>query len=443
MTRIFGEFAYGAGPRTGCFWDRFATDVPEVRPALQGEVRADVCIIGAGFTGLNAALALAEQGTRVVVLDAQHPGWGASGRNGGFCCLGGGKIGEAALRATYGTEAAEEYRAAECAAVAHVGDLLKARGIDADTHSEGETLLAHTPRHMDAILKDIDAGPGPHGVTPRVTRAEELAQMGMSGPFFGAVTTPIGFALNPRRYLDGLLAEVCRTGAAVHADSAAQGIDRDGAGWAVTTAGGKVRAGAVLIATNGYSSEHVPAWMAARYMPTQSTVLVTRPITDEEQRAQGWTTRQMCYDSRNLVHYFRLMPDGRMLFGMRGGIFSSARAEARSRAAVRRHFRAMFPAWAGVEIEHEWSGMVCLSPKRLPYAGPIPGQPGLFAAYAYHGNGVSMGSYLGRMIGNLIAGGDARAIPEAVRADPQRFPFGRFRRILMPPLYASLKLADL
>ena len=103
----------------------------------------------------------------------------------------------------------------------------------------------------------------------------------------------------------------------------------------------------------------------------------------------------------------------------------------------------MFPAWAEVAIEHEWSGMVCLSPKRLPYAGPIPGQPGLFAAYAYHGNGVSMGSYLGRLIGNLIAGGDAQAIPEAIRADPQRFPFGRFRRILMPPLYASLKLADL
>ena len=439
MTRIFGEYAYGAGPRTGCFWDRFASDIPDVRPALRGDVRTDVCIIGAGFTGLNAALALSERGTGVIVLDAQHPGWGTSGRNGGFCCLGGGKIGEAALRATYGAEAAEEYYAAERSAVAHVGGLLKAHKIDADTHSDGETLLAHTPRHMDAILKKIDTGPD----APRVARAEELTQMGMSGPFFGAVTTPIGFALNPRKYLDGLLDRTCAAGAQVHADSAVTRLDRDGAGWKVTTAHGTVRAATVLVATNGYSSEHIPDWMAARYRPAQSTVLVTRPITAEEQRAQGWTSLQMCYDSRNLVHYFRLMPDGRMLFGMRGGIFSSPRAEARSRAAVRDHFRAMFPAWANVAIEHEWSGMVCLSPKRLPYAGPVPGQPGLFASYAYHGNGVSMGSYMGRMIGELIAGGDPRAIPEAIRAQPGRFPFGRFRRILMPPLYASLKLADL
>jgi len=439
MKRIYEEAAYRT-PQS-CWWRDTAP--PADHPQLEGDYRTEIAIIGGGFTGLNAAFALANAGAETTVIDAEQPGWGASGRNGGFCCLGGGKIGEAALRATYGTEAAAEYRAAERAAVEHVGDLLKTRKIDADTHSDGETLLAHTPRHWDAILKDLEAGPGPHGVAPQVTRAEELTQMGMSGPFFGAVTTPIGFALNPRMYLDGLLAEVCKTGAAVHADSAVRAVDRDGAGWAVTTDAGKVRAGAVLIATNGYSSEHVPSWMAARYMPTQSTVLVTRPITAEEQRAQGWTSLQMCYDSRNLVHYFRLMPDGRMLFGMRGGIFSSPRAEARSRAAVRQHFRAMFPTWAQVEIEHEWSGMVCLSPKRLPYAGPIPGQPGLFAAYAYHGNGVSMGSYLGRLIGNLIAGGDAQAIPEAIRADPQRFPFGRFRRILMPPLYASLKLADL
>jgi len=220
-------------------------------------------------------------------------------------------------------------------------------------------------------------------------------------------------------------------------------VSRDSDGWRLTTPTGVVRSGQVLFATNGYSAEDMPDWLGGRYVPTQSTVLVTRPLDPDELAAQGWTSDQMAYDSRNLVHYFRLMPDRRFLFGSRGGLRSSPQAEARARARNRRDFEAMFPAWRHVASDHSWSGLVCLSAKKMPYVGPVPDQPGAFCAMAYHGNGVSMGSHCGKLAAALIAG-DARPedLPIPLRAALPRFPLGRSRRMLMPPVYLGLAPPD-
>ena len=184
--------------------------------------------------------------------------------------------------------------------------------------------------------------------------------------------------------------------------------------------------------------------MASRYLPTQSSVIVTRPMTREELTAQGWTSHQMCFDSRHLLHYFRLMPDNRMLFGMRGGLSHTDAAEATIRKKIRADFDAMFPAWRHVETPHYWSGFVCLSRDLLPYAGPIPGMDGGFAAFAYHGNGVSMGSYSGTLLADLVQGKTpSNPYPAPMRHTPRRFPLGRFRRLLMRPAYLKYALSDI
>ena len=196
----------------------------------------------------------------------------------------------------------------------------------------------------------------------------------------------------------------------------------------------------MVLATNGYSSEG--AGLAGRFMPVQSTVLVTRVLSKAELAAQGWGSDQMAYDTRNLLHYFRLMPDGRFLFGMRGGVLSTPGAERGVRRRVRRHFERMFPAWAKVETEAIWSGMVALAQRGMPYIGALPGPGRVYAALCYHGNGVAMGSYAGHLLGVSLAGRDPE-IPAALRDPLLPFPLGRFRRLLMPPLYAVLGLADL
>lgn len=444
MTRIFPAYAYGDGPVAGCYWATTVPDEPGATPAATGKITADVVIIGAGFTGLSAALHLAQDGVDVVVLDSMYPGWGASGRNGGFCCLGGAKASSAALAHRFGQDALTGWRQAERDAVALVARLLQENDIAADTHSQGETILAHNDRAARELRKDADRIKADYAVDAKWHSPDALRDIGMAGPFTAGLTIPVGFALNPRKYVAGLVRAVLAAGARVHGQSAVTQIARNNNGFTLTTDQATVHASRLIVATNGYSSEDLPPWMAGRYLPAQSNVLVTRPLTQAELDAAGWTSRQMAYDTRNLLHYFRLMPDNRFLFGMRGGLLASAKAEANITARARHHFEQMFPAWRDVETPHGWSGMVCFSSNRTPYCGPIPDMPGAFAGFAFHGNGVAMGSYAGALLADLVQDRPTRLpYPKVMRAAAPRFPLGRFRRALLPAGYALAGLRDI
>jgi glycine/D-amino acid oxidase-like deaminating enzyme len=441
MKRIFPDYAYGSGPRDGCWWDE-TVPAPDW-PVVDDTLSVDVAVIGAGFTGVSAALHLAQAGCSVAVLEAEGPGWGASGRNGGFCCVGGAKISEAALVRIYGVEAARAYGRAELEAVDFVAGLLARHGIDVDRHSTGETQVAHRPRDMERLRRNAEHFERDTGLKAVVIDAKDLAAHGLNGPFFGALSTPVGFALNPRKYLFGLAEAAVAEGVRFFQKSAATRIEGSLRGYSILTARARITAANVLIATNGYSSEDTPHWLAGRYMPSQSSVLVTRPLTDAEIAAQGWSSDQMAYDTRNLLHYFRLMPDRRFLFGRRGGLTASPRAEKRSRARTRRDFEQMFPAWKKVPSRHQWSGMVCLSRRRVPFVGPVPGQPGMFAGLAYHGNGVAMGSYAGKMLADCVLSGQTDAPYSSVFSTPMtRFPLDGFRRLIMPAVYLYYGLLD-
>ncbi|WPZ21948.1 FAD-binding oxidoreductase [Sulfitobacter faviae] len=441
MKRIYADFAYSEAPRAGCWWDQ--THGAAERPALQGAAQADVVIIGGGFTGLNAALHLAQAGVGATVLEAERVGFGASGRNGGFCCLGGGMLDDAALDRKFGRAERLGWRQAEVAAIRQVEDFIAARGINVDRHSQGETQLAHRPRDFEEMRGRLDYYAENYGVTARLTEKADLAAEGLNAGFEGAITVPIGFGLNPRKYVTALAQAAEEAGAAIYHNSPATGVTGRKGAFEVTTPQGRIRAERVIIATNGYSSEDLPPWLAARYMPTQSSVIVTRPMTEAELSAQGWTSQQACYDSRHLLHYFRLMPDNRMLFGVRGGLMSNPNSERRALARARADFEAMFPAWRHVETPHGWSGMVCIARNRMPFVGQVPDQPGVFAGLCYHGNGVAMGSYSGALLADLVRGKTPeRPYPAPMRAPLARFELGRFRRAVMPFAYAGFALSD-
>jgi glycine/D-amino acid oxidase-like deaminating enzyme len=300
MRRIFSDHAYSDDRTAKSYWSQTVSDEALKRPQLTGAQTADVAVIGAGFTGLSAALALAEQGISVTVLDAGFPGWGASGRNGGFCCLGGAKASDKMLDRKHGKPARLAYRRAEADAVRHVATQLERHQIEADTHSNGETQLAHKASiQFDDDARAIEEN---YGVTPTLHSKQELPALGMSGHFHSAITTPVGFGLNPRKYLAGLLKAAETAGVKIFGQSPVSKIDRAQA-YSLKTPQGTLAAEQLIIATNGYSSEDVPTWMAARYMPAQSSVLVTRELTDTE-IASGWSSDQAAYDSRTLLHYF-------------------------------------------------------------------------------------------------------------------------------------------
>lgn len=441
MKHIFPDFAYGDGPRAGCWWDQTCT-LPD-RPSVQSAVDCEVAVIGGGFTGISAALHLAEAGVNVAVLESRYVGFGASGRNGGFCCLGGGMLEDAALDRKVGREGRLAWRAAEVAAVRLVENLVGRFNIEVDRHSQGETQVAHRPRDMEDMRAQVAEIAENYGVEAQVTEAADLETEGMNGGFHGALTIPVGFGLNPRKYVTGLAAAAEAAGATLFHDTPVTQLARHGGRFVLTTPNGTVRADRVIAATNGYSSEDMPDWLGGRYMPTQSSIIVTRPLTQSELGAQGWTSGQATYDTRHLLHYFRLMPDNRMLFGVRGGLMATPGSETRAMRRARADFDRMFPAWCDVETPHSWSGMVCIARDRMPFVGEVPDTPGLFASLCYHGNGVAMASYCGALLADVVRGkSPSRIYPEIIQRPLAKFELGRYRRAVMPFAYAGFAVSD-
>lgn len=438
MKRVYESVAYGLDPIKDCFW---STTVPkQYWPTVDRDISCDVVIIGAGFTGISAAYHLATDGIDVCLLDAQYPAFGASGRNGGFCCLGGTMADDRILDRRYGTNGRRDYHACEAAAVDLVQSLISDLNLSVDQHSKGETIMAHRPKDAKALAQATSFDQDNYGVSSVYHEQDELRQLGLNSQFYGASTLPIGFGLNPQKYAYGLLAAAQSLGVQVFAKSPADTLT----GSTVSTNGHKIRAKKIIIATNGYSSENLVSWMRSRFMPVQSSVLVTRPMSQDELQSQGWTSDQMAYDTRNMLHYFRLMPDRRFLFGMRGGIFATPKSEAKIQRQIRANFEMLFPNWSQVETDHYWSGLVCLTRSYLPYVGPIPDQENVFTGFGYHGNGVAMASYCGAILADLVQAKTPRnPYPDALKTIPMRFPLGRFRRQLLRPAYAMMQVLDL
>ncbi|WP_114284070.1 NAD(P)/FAD-dependent oxidoreductase [Candidatus Halocynthiibacter alkanivorans] len=444
MQRIYETEAYSPASDQGNYWLSTVTDSRAPYPQLSGSRRVEVAIVGGGYTGLSAALHLTEAGTEALVLEAQTIGYGASGRNGGFAMIGGAKASDSSLIRSYGLEGLRDFHRGQRASVDLVADLLARLNIDADTHSKGELCLAHRPKDMATLRAESQHQEALFGLDAEIIEPGDLAARGMASPgFHGGMIYPLGFALNPRKYVLGLAHAALDAGAEICANSAVQSISRNPDGsYLLRCETGEVVARKLILATNGYSSDDLPGWMKARYLPVQSNVLVSRELTDGEISAQGWSTDLMAFDTRNLLHYFRLMPNRRFLFGMRGGIKATPGAKAEMHRRIRRDFETMFPAWSEVETPYFWSGLACLSRNLTPYVGPLKSWPGAYTGIAYHGNGVAMASYAGALLADLVLNRNARPYPEIMKAPLKRFPFGAWRRNLLRPAYRWYGLVD-
>lgn len=416
---LYERAGYDATIWPDSYWRASCPALPPC-PVLAGTARADVVIIGAGYAGLNAALELVERhGTDVIVLDAGQPGWGASGRNGGFCCLGGARLSERAIGRRFGSGAVAEWASYERSAIARVRDNLMHYGIDAQTCEEGELLLADSPR----AWAQMQAAPLTQGA--RLMDRDTLRREGLNtGAYFGGLYAPDGFGLHPFAYVTGLARAALDAGVRIHRDSRAIALHPDGSGWRVETAKGIVQARKVLVATNGYSDEVLVPWLRRRILPAISNIMVTRPLTQTELKAQGWTRSLMAYDKRVLLHYFRLLPDNRLLFGARGGLSFRPQSVKAFAQRARGEFELAFPAFAKAQTEYTWNGLVCLTASLAPYIGTVPGAQGLWLALGWHGNGVAAASEGGRRAARAIMG-DTEALPAITRRPPPRFALPR------------------
>jgi gamma-glutamylputrescine oxidase len=389
------------------------TDLAPFAP-LQGEVQADVCVVGGGYTGLSAALHLAQRGFKTVLLEAHRVGFGASGRNGGQ--VGSGqrqdqdwieaRLGRQQARRLW--DLAEESKALVRALVTdHAMDVRFHPGVAVACYTPGEARDAHA--YADRLARDYDYAQ----IEPLDQHA--IRRLIGSSAFAGGVLDRGAGHLHPLNYAIGLAKAAATAGASLHEGSEVIRVT-DGPRPVVTTAQGSVICNHVILAGNGYLGGLAPK-VAARVMPINNFIVATEPLGDRA--AQVLAEPVAVYDTKFVVNYWRLSEDNRLLFG--GGESYGYRFPRDIAATVLAPMLKVYPSLKGVAISHAWGGTLAITTNRMP-CFMRPGR-NILAASACSGHGVALSTLAGKILAEAVAGQEERC--DLFAAIPQRaFPGG-------------------
>lgn len=360
--------------------------------------RTDVVVIGAGFTGLNAALTLAKSNTKVTLVEAHTVAYGASGRNGGFLPTHI-RVPTPKLIKMYGRERAQELWQTSIDGITLVEKLVAEESIDCHFHRFGQLKLALKPAHMKEMVASAEFHEREFGHKTKVIDQKDLHTEIGSNVFHGAVLDPAVAALHPAKYAYGLASAFKRHGGHLSEKTEVTGVARKADGFEVATNQGNIQAKEVLFATNGYTGPTALPELRSRVFIGASFVIVTEPLSPALQRELAPTERVLV-DSKRLLSYFRLTPDGRMLYGGQNRFDPEADVNETGRH-LREEMVGVFPQLANVPIEYSWSGRMGLTFDLMPHIGRIEG---IHYALGYCGRGVGMASYVGTEVALMMAG---------------------------------------
>lgn len=364
----------------------------------------DVAVIGAGFTGLNAARKLAREGLRVAVLEAHHAGAGGSGRNGGHL-NNGIAHGYAEAKAHLGAERAHALYRAYDHSIDMIEQVIAEEGIDCDFRRSGKLKLASKPSHVDGlranfelIHREVDAD------TRWLERGELRDEIG-SETFHGAMLYGKSAMMHMERYLAGLARAAQRHGARIWENAPVTERRAVSGGWELATPKGRLRAGRIIAATGAYSGEgrgEVLRYFRRRIISVGSFIIATRPLTAKE-IAATLPGNRTCVTSMNIGNYFRLSPDNRLIFGGRArfSAVSNQQSDARSGEILRASMIRIFPHLADVEIDYCWGGLVGMTKDRFPRAGEADG---MIYGMGYSGHGAQMSTLIGQALADMALG---------------------------------------
>ncbi|MFX0545924.1 NAD(P)/FAD-dependent oxidoreductase [Roseovarius sp. S1116L3] len=371
-------------------------NAPEVSAGdLPREV--DVVIVGSGYTGLNAAIETARGGRSTLVLEAETPGWGCSSRNGGQISTSIKPTLEK-LAARHGMERARAIRAEGRSALEWMGERIEAENIDCDFRRAGRFHAAHTPAAYEELARDAEVLRRTERIeVEMIPRAEQRRELGTDA-YHGAALFPAHAAVNPARYVHGLIRSATGAGAQIMGQTPVTGITSGPTGHEVRTPCGVVRARDVIVATNGYTTGVTP-WQQRRVIPIGSYIIATEPL-DKDLMDRLFPTDRIASDTCKVVYYYRASPDRtRILFG--GRVSAGETDTTVSGPRLHKDMCRIFPELSGTRISHSWMGTVAYTFDELAHTGT---HDGVHYAMGYCGSGVSMASYLGMRLGQKVLG---------------------------------------
>lgn len=399
-------------------WYRETARGIEPHPALDGSTSADACVVGGGYTGLSAALHLAERGFGVVLLEAGRIGQGASGRNGGQLGTGQ-RRDEADLERWFGKATARQLFDLSIAGRELVRELVVRHAIDCDWRP-GQIICAAKPSHLRELEARAARLARDYGYAhQRILGPAELRTVVDSPAYHGGACDDGAAHLHPLNFALGLARACMAAGVRIHEQSRADSHSGSKP-IIVRTATGEVRARHLVLACNDRIGELEPR-LSGYAMPINNFQLATAPLGDAAARLIAGPA--CVHDTFFVVNYFRLSPDGRLLFG--GGETCGSSPPPDLKSFVRQHMLRIFPQLASVAIDHAWGGTVAVTTNRLPHAGRL--EPDIHFAHGYSGHGVATATLAGRLIAEAMAG-SAERFDVFARMAPARFPGGEWLR---------------
>ena len=374
--------------------DRSGRDLPDV---------VDVVVVGGGYTGVAAGRKLALQGARVVVLEAETLGWGASTRNGGIAHPGF-KWGPPELMRRYGEPLARALYRESVDATALVAGLIRDQGIDAELRLAGYLELAWGPGHA-AAFADEAAALRDVGTPARAIAREDLGSEIGSTAYHGGLAVDGGGVLHPAKWFAGLVGLAERAGAELHEGVRVRSLRRQADGrFVVETGRGAILARDVLVATNAYTDGVAPA-VRRRVIPIGSYIIATEPLAPDLARELSPGGRAY-FDTRNFLSYWHVSADRRMIFGGRVSFFPTT--VDRTARLLYRRLIAIHPQLAGTRVEYSWGGKVAITMDRMPHVGRT--RDGVMYCAGYSGTGVVLSTYMGTRAAEWLGGGAPPAL---------------------------------
>lgn len=427
-----GRSAAAVAP-VGSLWEATAVSGPITAP-LAGNTSVEVCIVGAGFTGLSAALHLAELGVSAVVLESGGPGFGASGRNGGQV-LPGLKWDPDELVARYGAERGERLVSFVGAAPDLVYDVIETHGINCALRRNCGWLNAAIDDAAFAAQAKRVAQWQARGADVELVDRQEASRLLGTLRYRGALLDRRAGALNPLGYARGLAAAAQRKGAIIHSGSKVRRLAREDGRWHVECEGGLVRSESVLLCTNGYTDRLWPG-LAQEVIPIHSLQVATRPLSDNQRRGilpEG----HVVSDTQRILLYFRLDDEGRLIMGGRGSL-GEKNCHTLYRF-VEGAAQRLFPQIGVPEWQFRWAGKVALTTDHMPRVHELA--PGLRTCLGYNGRGVAMATAMGKALADWTCTGDVNEVP--LPPTPlQPIPLHGFRRPVLELISAYYRLRD-
>lgn len=373
-------------------------------PALVGDLKVDVAIIGAGFTGLATAFNLCkdESGPEVAVLEAEVVGFGASGRNGGFSMTLFG-LEPAVTKLLFGNQRTVEAHRYMERAVDYVDVLVKEYDLQSDYEYPGFLRAATTPGYVKRIQHDLEILTS-MGITGIEWLDEQAIRSKLDSPrFLGGWWEPRCGLLNPAKQARELKRLAQEYGAQIYEETPVTEIERE-KGFKLHTPRGTVRASKIVFATNAYS--HLFPQIRAKQVPAFTHMVITEPLSEQQLKSIGWANRQGVEDARNLVHYFRLTADNRLAMGGSDVTISyewdmDRDLNERVFADLERDVVWLFPSLKGVKFTHRWGGPVSVPVDLAPAIGHIGDERAVYSLGCV-GHGVSMTHLNGRTLADLV-----------------------------------------